>query len=356
MRRSSVLLSLLGILTAPAFLRAQDDATPLVLGGFDTQGSVTTGYRFTDTSGYKPTFTQMFDLNSGFRLLDLSLFGRAQPGEDRFADSYSLTLSGLGGDPYTTAQFTARKAHVYDLRVNFQQSRFYLNPSDAISENGFTSVTDNHSWATVRKVGSMSLTLHPTNNLRFSFEYLRNTRDGTTFTTQTMDYYGSPSSFGSFARANPYYLIAPISESTNRLTAGMDYTNNGWNFHYKIGYERFDDSVNGSNLYSGQRSIDISDPATAAELLSNASWVSYRKLSTPISEFSYNGKITPRLEAHGEYMFYDYGGPTYLNMSANGIGRTNSSGTTDAPYSFSMSSHAADSDLQTSLSRDSPTS
>ncbi len=43
-------------------------------------------------------------------------------------------------------------------------------------------------------------------------------------------------------------------------------------------------------------------------------------------------------------MFYDYGGPTYLNMSANGIARSNSTGTTDAPYSFSVSSHARDSE------------
>lgn len=344
MQRSSVSLLLLGILTTPAVLYAQDDAKPLVLGGFDTQGSVTTGYRFTDTSGYKPMFTQMFDLNSGFRLLDLSLFGRAETGSDKFADNYSLTLSGLGGDPYTTAQFTARKAHVYDLRVNFQQSRFYFNPSDIPFENGFSSVTDNHAWATVRKVGSMNLTLHATNNLRFNFEYLRNTRDGVNFTTQTMDYFSSPSAFGSFTRANPYYLIAPMSESTNRITAGLDYTKNGWNFHYKIGYQRFDDSINGSNLYSGQRSIDISDPATKKELLSNASWIDFRKLSTPISEFTYNGKITSRLEAHGEYMFYDYGGPTYLNMSANGLARSNSTGTADAAYSFSMASHATDSE------------
>ncbi len=344
MRRLPFSWLLLGMIAAPASLLAQDDQKPISLGGFDTQGSVTTGYRFSDVHGYFPMFTQLFDLNSGFRLLDLSLFGKAQPGVDRFADNYSLTVSGLGGDPYTTAQLSVRKSNVYDLRVNFQQSRFYWNQNDAVSENGFASVTNNHNWATVRKLGSFDLLVHATKNLRFSVDYYRNTRDGVTLTTQTMDYFGSPSAFGSFTRANPYYLIAPISESTNRITGGVDYTHESWNFHYKIGYERFDDSVLGNNLSSNERSINVSDPATGVELLNATSWTDDRKLSTPISEFSYNGKITPKLEAHGDYLFYDYNGPASLDWSGNGIGRTNSSGSTDAPYSFSESVRASDSE------------
>ena len=344
MRRLPVSLFLLGTFAVPACMRAQDTSKPLVLDGFDTQGSVTTGYRFTDVQGYRPQFTQMFDLNSGFRLLDFSLFGRAQPGTDRFADSYSLTVTGLGGDPYTTAQFTARKSHLYDLRVNYQQSRFYWNQNDALAENGLASVTNNHDWATVRKLGSIDFVLHATNNLRFSFDYFRNTRDGVNFTTQTMDYFGSSSNWGSFARADPYYLIAPLSESTNRVTGGIDYTHDSWNFHYKIGYERFDDNVLGNNLVSNERSINTTDRTTAAELLNAASWTDYRKLSTPVSEFSYNGKLTEKLEAHGDYLFYRYSGPVSLDMSANGIARTNTGGTTDGPYAFSLSSRATDSE------------
>jgi hypothetical protein len=73
---------------------AQDAAKPLVLGGFENQGSFTTGYRFTDVSGYRPKYDELFDLNSGFRVMDFGLFGKAQEGQNRFADDYSLTLSG----------------------------------------------------------------------------------------------------------------------------------------------------------------------------------------------------------------------------------------------------------------------
>ena len=65
-----------------------------MLGGFENQGSFTTGYRFTDVSGYRPKYDELFDLNSGFRVMDFGLFGKAQEGQNRFADDYSLTLSG----------------------------------------------------------------------------------------------------------------------------------------------------------------------------------------------------------------------------------------------------------------------
>jgi hypothetical protein len=42
-------------------------------------------------------------------------------------------------------------------------------------------------------------------------------------------------------------------------------------------------------------------------------------------------------------MYFNYGGPASLNMSASGVARTNSGGTTDAPYSFSVASRATDS-------------
>jgi hypothetical protein len=322
-------------------LLAQDNTKPISIGGFDNQGSFTTGYRFTDVTGYRPKYQELFDLNSGIRLLDFSLFGKAQADESRFADNYSITTSGLGGEPFSSAQLTVRKNHLYDPRVNFRQSYYYWNRNDsAVLPNGLSGLTSNHDWATVRKLGSVNLLIHATNNLRFTFEYYRNTRDGVTFTTRPVDYFGSSGTWGFFARANPYYLIAPLSEAANRATGGLDYTYNGWNFHYRIGYQRFEDAVNGGNAASPERSINVNDRTTAAELLSGGSWIDSRKLTTPVSEFSYTGRLHRTLEARGGYIFYRYAGPAALDMSFNGIARTNSGGTTDAPYAVSLSTTA----------------
>src|SRR5579862_6247798 len=311
---------LAGVLAFPIAVFAQDDSSkPVVIGGFENTGSATFGYRFTDVSGYRPKFQQLFDLNSGPRLLDFDLFGKAQEGKNLFADDYSLTLTGLGGDPFTTAQMTLKKNKLYDLRVDFRQSRYYFNQNDAaLLPNGLDGLTNNHNWATVRKLGSVNLLIHATNNLRFSFEYYRNTRDGVTETTRSLDYFGSSSTWGSFARANPYLIIAPLSEATDRVTGGIDYTNHGWAFHYRLGYQSFTDSINGMNANSPERSINIDDPTTAKELVNGISYSDFRKLSTPVSEFSYTGQINSRFEIRGGYMYYRYEGPASLDMAFDG--------------------------------------
>lgn len=327
------------LLSGVAF--AQDAGKPVSVAGFDNSGSATFGYRFTDVSGYEPKFSELFALRSGPRLLDFSLFGKAQDGKNRFADDYSLTLSGYGGEPFATTQLTVRKSRVYDLRATFRQSHYYWNRNDsAVLPNGFNSLTSNHDWATVRKLGSLNLLVHATNNLRFNFEYYRNTRNGVQFTTRPVDYFGSPSSWGAFARANPFYLAAPVDEVANRVTGGVDYTLHKWNVHYKFGYQSFTNILNATNVTSPERSINIDDGNTAKELLNGITWADSRELKTPVSEFSYTGRITPKLETRGGYIFYRYKGPATLAMSANGIARTASSGATTAPYAITLSASA----------------
>jgi hypothetical protein len=328
-------------------LLAQDSAkppasgAPLSWGGFENSGSATFGYRFTDVSGYKPKFQELFNLRQGPRLLDFSLFGKAKDGEDRFADDYSLTASGIGGDPFAAVQLTVRKSRLYDLRVNFRQSYYYWDRNDAATlPNGLSGLTSNHNWATVRKLGSVNLLVHATNNLKFNFEYYRNTRDGSTFTTRSLDYFGSSSTWGSFARADPYYLFAPINEVSNRITGGIDYTLRNWTLHYRLGYQTFEDAVDGKNLTSPLLSFNVNDANTKKEPLNGVSWSDFRRLKTPVSEFSYTGKILPRLEARGSYLYYRYSGPASLDMSMDGIARTNSAGTAVASYLVSLSTRA----------------
>jgi hypothetical protein len=332
---------LTGSLLAQDTAKSQDSAKPLVWGGFENTGSATFGYRFTDVNGYQPKFQELFDLRAGPRLLDFSLFGKAKDGENRFADDYSLTASGIGGDPFTSAQLTVRKNRLYDLRVNFRQSYSYWDRNDAAAlPNGLSGLTSNHNWATVRKLGSVNLLVHATNNLKFSFEYYRNTRDGATFTTRSLDYFGSSSTWGAFARADPYYLFAPINEVSNRVTGGIDYTVKNWTLHYRLGYQTFEDAVDGQNLSSPLLSINVNDATTRKEPVNGVSWSDFRRLKTPVSEFSYTGKILSRLEARGSYLFYRYSGPASLDMSMDGINRTNTGGTADASYSVSLSTRA----------------
>jgi hypothetical protein len=332
---------------APGLLaQDQEQPRPLTLGAFETQGSVTAGYRFTDFRGRQEKFLELFDLQKGFRLMDFNLMGRAKEGVSPFADSYSLDVSGLGGDPFAGGQFTLRKDKLYDLRINYRQSYYYWDQNDSVippapsGQPALHNLTTNHNWATVRRFGSANLTVHATNNLRFLFEYNRTSRDGVNFTTRTLDYFGSDTTWGAFVRANPYYVEAPIDDTAQRFTGGISYTWRDWSFHYRLGYQTFNQILTWHNVSSPERSIYVDSSATNNEEVTSASWSESRRLKTPISEFSYTGKVTRRLDVRGGYIFYRYRGPATLEAVFDGNARTNSGGTAFAPYTVSMDSRA----------------
>jgi hypothetical protein len=339
-------LLLAGLLALSLMLRAQDnyEVPPMNFGGFDTQGSAKVGYRFTEVKGYKPMYQELVNLQSGPRLLDFNLFGEAREGANPFADSYSLSLSGLGGDPFPTAQFTVDKKKLFDLRVNWRQAYYNWNQNDnvilpitTVATSLSTGLTENHNWETVRKFGSVDLTLHATNNLRFNVNFYHTSDDGPTFTTASPDFLGSPSYWGSYARANPFYLYAPITDETNRITGGLDYTFRTWSFHYAAGYQVFTANTNVNNVTSPELSIN---PATTSTLEPLTSYTSsqFRQLTTPISELSVVGKPIKHLEWRGSYLFYRYQGPVNFDQAYNGIAPNSTA--VQTPYAVSQSVRA----------------
>jgi hypothetical protein len=340
------LLLFAAILLFVPFANAQDssETPPIVLGDFHLSGSATAGYRFTDVKGYQPQYQEMFDLGKGFRLLDLSLYGESEKGKNPFADHFSLQLTSLGGDPFPTAQFAISKNKVYDFRVDWRESYYYWNQNDnvvlpiAAATVGISKgLTSNQNWATVRKFGSANLILHATNNLRFHFDYERPSDEGTTFTTRVPDFFSSPAFWGTYVRANPYILDAPLSDVTNRITGGFDYTLKSWTFHYSIGYQTFTENIALNNVTSPEFSINPI-ASSAAEPLTNFSMSQFRRLTTPISEFNYVGKPLPKLEWRGGYMYYRYQGPVAFDQAFNGT----APGSTGplAPYTVSESARA----------------
>lgn len=329
-------LYFLPLLAGPAI--AQDDRT-ISVGKFDASGSATVGYRFTSVSGRQEKFQELFNLQSGPRLLDFSFGGRAKEGTSPFADSFQFTASGLGGDPYPGGQLVVRKSKVYDLRVGYRQTYYYWDRNDdAVLPATLRALTTNHNWSTVRRFGNINLLLHASNRLKFRVEYGRNTRDGTSFSTRTLEYFGSPSSWGSFLRDSPYYVEAPLLESMNRSGGGVDYLLRDWAFHYTLAYQSFDQSMDWNNLVSPQLSINVNSATSQREPLTSASWSESRKLKTPSSEFTYSGKVTERVSLRGTLLYFRYRGPSTLDANFAGIART--TGTNVGPYLISQNSQA----------------
>ena len=335
-------------LALPCVLLAQNEPLPedVTLGAFETQGSVTFGYRFSDISGRKQKFAELFNLQQGPRLLDFNLMGKVQEGEPQFADRFSISASGLGGDPFAGGQLTLKKDKLYDLRINYRQSYYYWDRNDDVllpagaGQPQWRGLTSNHDWATVRRFGDANLAVHVTNNLRLLFEYGRNSRRGVNYSTRTMDYFGNEEPWGSFERANPYYIEAPIDDHSQRFAGGFSYSLKSWNFHYKLGYQDFRSIMDWQNVGSAERSINSSIVATGNELLDFARYFESRELKTPVSEFSFLGRPHHRVDVRGGYIYYRYKGPSSMQAVYDGTARTDSGGTAFAPYSVENKSRA----------------
>ena len=333
MKRTYYLVLLAIVFSVPT-AEAQDSSLPAAA----VHGSVTAGYRFTNVSGRREKYNELFDMRSGFRVHDFSLYNGEEQ-NSRFYDSFFLTSSGIGGEPFSGGQFNIKKNHVYDLRVNYQQSYFYWNRNDDQPQpSGLNGLSTNHDWATVRKIGSVNLATYLTKTLRLNFEYQHTGRTGPTDSTRTLDYFGAPSTWAGFLRSNPYAVQALLDENSNRTTFGISYSHRDFSFFYRAGYQWFHQDIDTRNLTAQQRSINIDEARTANELLDQATWKDQRDLHSPLSEFSYSGTISSRLHVRGGYIFYRYQGPRAESGVFAGSART--TGSNNAPYSVSFQDHS----------------
>jgi hypothetical protein len=307
---------------------AQDTA-----GGIDVHGSVDAGYRFTDVNGSNDSYRQLFNLAGGLRLMGLDVHGDAADKATAFLDRFSLSASGIG-DPFSSVQLTARKAHRYDLRINWRNSRLFdMSPLTPTSIAGLdtSAVTDHHGWDTSRQIGSVALEITASPALRFSAAYDRVQYRGALSSTRSLDFLGSPTVWGSFARANPYLVNGPVDDSANRFTGGAAFSRVHWTVAYKLGYQVYDEAQS-LGASGGERSIDVADPTTAAEKLAVYSSTESRHLSSPVSELSFVVRPSTRFEWRGEHIYMRYNGPFDGTATFQGAARSNAGGTTDSPY------------------------
>jgi opacity protein-like surface antigen len=311
-----------------------DQPTP----GFDVHGSFDVGYRFTDIEGYEPAYRQMFNLSDGPRLMSLELRGDSRTGGE-FANHFTVTASGFG-DPFSGVQVTVKKSRLYDLRLGWRRSLYFsVPPLTPASMDGLDTraVTDFHSWDTSRQIGNAALTLTATNRLHLLFSYDRVARDGVLQPTRAIDFIGSPSTWGAFARANPYLMRSPVDDSSHRIGGGASFAGDRWSVHYKAGYQTQEVTQTLDPAASPERSINVGDAATANELLVAFGSTENRRLKSPFSELSYVLRPSARFEWRGQYLFSRYEGPFSIDAAVQGTARTNNAGTTLSPYDVAIS-------------------
>ena len=121
--------------------------TPAVAADDDSfEGQFVIGYRFVDTDGAEGKYRQHFGLEEGVRLFGLRF--NLQPESD-FLDRLDLDLDHLGGDPYESLHFAARKYGAYRFELDRRKSNYSYE--DVIlpleqAEPGLAVAGDFHTW------------------------------------------------------------------------------------------------------------------------------------------------------------------------------------------------------------------
>jgi hypothetical protein len=199
-------------------LDAGAEEQPLTYGGFQWGGSIEAGYRLTDVDGNKDRYKEVVDLWDGPRLFGLNLWVR-DPSRSSLMDYFTLTASGLG-DPYPFARLQVKKDKYYDVTGTYREYRFSFNREDT------DLLTDNHDFHQIRRMGGLTLTAFPADDVRLNFGWSHAQRDGDARVPRPFIF--SPSS-----------LRQDLAERLDQFYVSGDFSVSGWDFHIKQAYWTF---------------------------------------------------------------------------------------------------------------------
>jgi len=190
---------------------ARTEDTGLTFGGFQWNGAIELGYRFTDIDGSRSRYKETVNLMEGLRLFDFSLFGKNLNPGTGVVDYFSLTGRNIG-DPFPAARLEVKKNKTYDFVTSFNQYKYYSNRED----NFF--LTDNHDFSTTFSNFITNLSVFPKDDIKLNFGYR---------------HWGRTGDAGVPRLSLPEALPQDLDEGLNEYFISGDFRIGGWDFNIK---------------------------------------------------------------------------------------------------------------------------
>ena len=196
---------------------ARSEETGLKFGGFQWNGAVELGYRFTDIDGSRDRYKETVNLMEGMRLLDFSLIGKnLAPGAGP-VDLFSLTGRNIG-DPFPAARLEVKKNKTYDLVTSFNQYKYFSKRED----DSF--LTDNIDFHSKFTNFITTLSVFPKDDIKLNFGYRHWERDGNAAAPRL---------------TYPTALPEELDEGLNEYFVSGDFRLGEWDFHIKETFWNF---------------------------------------------------------------------------------------------------------------------
>jgi len=331
---------------------AKSQESGLALGGFQWNGAIELGYRFTDIDGNRDRYKETVNLMQGLRLFDFSLLGRnLEPGKG-WVDYFSLTGRDIG-DPFPSARLELKKNKLYDFVASYNQYHYWSNRED----NGW--LTDNHDFASKFSIGTVNLTVFPKEELRVNLSYRHWGRDGDAAVPR-LDL--------------PEALPQDLKEGMNEYSISADFPIGEWDFHLKETFWNFynKDKINVPQFFEDRnentntfvstikahtRFGERWDFDTAFVYAHSNGWSNINSISTAlvetrpgngavqydtfVGEMGLSYLITKKLILHADYRFhtFDQDGRTNTDLFLSPNGE-------DANTSYNLMAHTGTIQLQ----------
>jgi hypothetical protein len=323
------ILAIVIVLLLTGSVAMAQDGEGFTSGPYDFNFGLLAGYRATTTTGLSAdaanNFTEIDDYwsqqryyeamnyRSGLIVKSLNLSGERK-GAEGFFDQMYLTADGIG-DPFTTAQLRFRSFDKYDFRVDYRNSRYFMNRNDSI-------YTGLHKFDETRQMLGVSLDVNASDDIRLRANYRATSHSGNFTTTVSPFIQGGEekggATFGTYARGNFYWMNSPKNDKTDefslqgtfKVAEHTDFTLGGGYRMFKQDY--IPDPLNDTSLTylpaKGQPNwsgIVNTSSSSANNPLIDYSWHENQKSNTPFGYIDIVSRPIDRLSIAANLRYED---------------------------------------------------
>jgi hypothetical protein len=202
-------------------------------GDYTITSSIELGYRGLRVDGDLNKYQSDLNYKAGPRLFDMSFLMQAKDGRAVPLDTFLLTTTGWGADPYGQMRISAEKSKWYRFDGTYRRFKYFRFLNNFANPNFPTRPTDpvtgEHGINTRRSIGDFDLTILPKNRrVRFSVGFSPESYSGPVFTTW---HYGG----------DDFVLLSRAKSRANDYRVGADWRLGPVDFSLMQGFRRFRD-------------------------------------------------------------------------------------------------------------------
>jgi hypothetical protein len=148
------------------------------VGNYNVVNNFEVGYRFHTVGGSVDQYRSTVNYGNGIRLLSGSMLVNTKDGHGNLFDHVSLTMLGLGNDPYESSNLRIERNGTYRYEVSWRRNDYY-NPG--LVSNGGVSF---HLTDTSYGMQDHNFTLFPQSKFKFFLGYTGSAQLGPAYTTE----------------------------------------------------------------------------------------------------------------------------------------------------------------------------